>query len=556
LTRSRAFHLLPGVTTFRELAAVCEALGRTRSRLELARRVADLLAACEPDEVAPAVRLLLGQAGRGETAVSGATVSRVLLRLVGRDRMPAGVWDDAVDFGEAAERLLASHGAGAPEPPALSVTEVEERIRALGAARGGGSRAEKERLLAALLVALTPVEAKYVVKNLIREMRTGAAEGVVLDALATFAGGDRAAVGRLHLLEGDLATVAARVLAARGGPPPESRRVYFRPLRPMLAQTAETATQALALFHGRAAVEEKLDGARVQIHRREGECRLYSRRLQDLTASLPDVVAHVTHGLAASAAILEGEVLPVDAAGRPLPFQELMRRFRRRKDVARLVEEVPVRLHLFDVLQVGDEPLIDRPYGERWAALEQARGGVAEDASAAEGFYARALADGFEGVMVKGLETPYSPGVRGRGWLKVKRATTVDLVIVAADRGYGRRHGWLSNYHLAARDEETGRFEAVGKTFKGLTDAEFRAMTERLTALAVGEQGPTVHVEPRVVVEVRFADLQRSPTYRAGVALRFARIVRVRDDKTPADADTLQHLRVLYARQARATEES
>jgi DNA ligase-1 len=205
---------------------------------------------------------------------------------------------------------------------------------------------------------------------------------------------------------------------------------------------------------------------------------------------------------------------------------------------------------------VDGEPLVDRPYVERWSALERARGGletvgrsVPGGAAEGEAFYARALADGLEGVMVKGLALPYMPGVRGRGWFKVKRAESVDLVIIAADRGYGRRHGWLSNYHLAARDEESGRFEPVGKTFKGLTDDEFRAMTERLSPLVVGERGPTVFVEPRVVVEVLFADLQRSPSYRVGLALRFARIARIRDDKSPEDVDTVGHLRSLFARQ-------
>jgi DNA ligase-1 len=233
-----------------------------------------------------------------------------------------------------------------------------------------------------------------------------------------------------------------------------------------------------------------------------------------------------------------------------------MRRFRRLREVDRLVREVPVRLQLFDVLQVGETTLLEQPYAERWELLGKVRGGLdvvgralPRDAAGAEAFYAAAVADGLEGIMVKGLDAPYAPGVRGRGWLKVKRATSVDLVIVAADRGYGRRRGWLSNYHLAARDEGTGRLEPVGKTFKGLTDEEFRAMTVRLTDLAVSEAGGTVFVEPRVVVEVLFADLQRSPTYGAGLVLRFARIARIRDDKTPADADTLEHLRALFARQ-------
>jgi DNA ligase-1 len=554
LTAGFAVALVGGVTVFRELAALCETLARTRSRLELARRVADFLGQLDADEVRPAVRLLLGQAGRGQTAVSGATLWPVLVRLADQAD-PEAAWDGAVDFGEAAERLLRTRAA-VPEPPALSVVEVEARILGLAAARGPGSRAAKEAQLAELFTLLTPLEAKYVAKNLTRDMRTGVAEGVVLDALAHLAGGPRATVARAHLLEGDLAEVAARVLAHRGGPLPPSTLAYFRPLRPMLAHTAESASEALESFGNRAGVEEKLDGARLQIHRRGAQCRLYSRRLQELTASLPDVVELVATQLAVPAAILEGEVIPVDRAGRVLPFQELMRRFRRVKDVERSVREVPVQLRLFDALQVGDEPLIDRPYAERWAALERVRGGLATvtrtvpaSGAEAEAFYARAVADGLEGVMVKGFDAPYAPGVRGRGWLKVKRAVSVDLVIVAADRGYGRRHGWLSNYHLAARDEETGRLEPVGKTFKGLTDAEFRAMTERLSALAVSEDGPTVFVQPRVVVEVLFTDLQRSPTYRAGLALRFARIARIRDDKPPEEADTLQHLRALFAQQ-------
>jgi len=220
------------------------------------------------------------------------------------------------------------------------------------------------------------------------------------------------------------------------------------------------------------------------------------------------------------------------------------------------VREVPVALRLFDALQIGETPLIDRPYAERWAALEAARGGVATVARSvaaseddAERFLAGVLAAGHEGVMVKDLAAPYTPGIRGGAWLKVKRVVSVDLAIVAADRGYGRRRGWLSNYHLAARDEQTGTLEPVGKTFKGLTDAEFERMTERLSRRAIREEGGTVFVEPEVVVEVLFSDLQRSPTYRAGLALRFARILRVRDDKTVADVDTLAHLRALLAAQ-------
>jgi len=539
------------VATFRSLTAVCEELVRTRSRRALARHVADFLAGIAPEEVGPAVRLFLGQAGRGETGVSGGTLWRVVRRLAGDHA--EHTWEGAVDFGEAAARMLAARP-DRPEPQPLGIVDVEERVRALATARGAGARAEKERRLADLLDAVTPVEAKYIAKNLLRDMRTGVAEGVVIDALALLTGGDRAAVARAHMLEGDLAAVATR-LRTNGSLAPATL-TYFRPLRPMLAQTAEDVGSALATFPDGAGVEWKLDGARVQLHRRGGECRLYSRRLADITPSLPDVVSSIVDGLGVPAAILEGEVIPRGPDGRPLAFQELMRRFRRVNEIERLVGEVPVRLHLFDALQLGDEPLIDRPHAERWAALERGRGRLATvgrlvPASAAEGeaFYRRALADGFEGVMVKDLGAPYRPGMRGGGWLKVKRVVTVDLVIVAAEWGYGRRHGWLSNYHLAARDEQTGGLEMVGKTFKGLTDAEFRAMTDRLQAIATHTDGNVVFVEPRVVVEVLFTDLQKSPTYRAGLALRFARIARIRDDKAAADADTIQHLRVLHARQ-------
>src|SRR5262245_31374202 len=268
------------MAAFRALATLCDDLARTRSRRELARRLADFLGALAPDEVRPAVRLLLGQAGRGEAATGAATIWPVALRLAGVDGEGAEAWAGAVDDGEAIERVLAGRPRS-EEPPPLSIIDVEDRIRALGAARGPGARALRERLLADMLERLTPREAKYVAKNLVRDMRTGAAEGVLLDALALLAGGDRAGVGRAHQLEGDLAEVASAVLARPGQPLVPPALVYFRPLRPMLAQSADTVGAALALFGGRAAVEQKLDGARVQLHRRGTDCRLYSRRLQD-----------------------------------------------------------------------------------------------------------------------------------------------------------------------------------------------------------------------------------------------------------------------------------
>jgi DNA ligase-1 len=286
--------------------------------------------------------------------------------------------------------------------------------------------------------------------------------------------------------------------------------------------------------------------------------RIYSRHLADITASLPDVVAQVRASLAAEEAILDAEAIAVDTHGRPLPFQDLMRRFRRKHAVAATVTEVPVQLHLFDLLYLNRQSLLDTPYQERWAALESVAGQLnlvprllPRRLEEGQAFAEAAYRDGHEGVMVKELGSPYTPGIRGKAWLKLKHVVSLDLVIVAADWGYGRRHGWLSNYHLAARDADTGEYRLVGKTFKGLTDSEFEAMTQRLLALERSRQGGTVFVQPQVVVEVLFNEIQASSQYESGLALRFARIYRRREDKNATEADTLQTLFQLYEQQFR-----
>jgi len=272
-----------------------------------------------------------------------------------------------------------------------------------------------------------------------------------------------------------------------------------------------------------------------------------------VTGSLPDVVA-CARGYASTPFILDGEVLALGGDGRPLPFQELMRRFRRVHDVEEALGRMPLALHFFDCLMVDGHPMIDAPYAERFEALTRVTGGrdlaertIARSAEDAETFRAAALAAGHEGVMAKDLKSTYAPGGRGKRWFKVKTPDTIDCVVIAADRGSGRRLGWLSNYHLAVRDGET--FADVGKTFKGLTDAEFGAMTARLRALALADDGYTVRVRPEVVVEVEYNEIQRSPTYPSGMALRFARIARIREDKGPGQATTLEELRALYERQ-------
>jgi DNA ligase-1 len=378
----------------------------------------------------------------------------------------------------------------------------------------------------------------------------------MLEAIAKAGGVKPKLVQRANQLWGDLGEVALTALTRGENGLAQAELRLFRPLKPMLAQTAEDLAEAFERHGGQLALEYKLDGARVQIHRQGDQVRIYSRQLADVTGSLPDVVAEVKGSLGVEEAIVEGEALAVDHQGRPLPFQHLMRRFRRKHALAETVAEIPVQLHLFDALYLNGQTLLDSPYQERWQALETAAGQVKRvrrvvPATLAEGqaFAEAAFRDGHEGVMAKALDSTYTPGVRGKAWLKLKHVVTLDLVIVAADWGYGRRHGWLSNYHLATRDVDTGRYLVVGKTFKGLTDPEFEAMTRRLLALEQLRQGSTVFVQPQVVVEVLFNEIQASRQYESGLALRFARIIRLREDKSAAEADTLQTLRQLYEQQ-------
>ena len=369
-------------------------------------------------------------------------------------------------------------------------------------------------------------------------MRTGVSEGVVLEAIGGGAGAGPAAVRRAALFLGDLS-------AGRRARPRRRRRgagrrgaAAVRAAGSDARRAREDFDEVLGAHGGRTALEYKYDGARIQLHGDGERVSIWSRRLSDVTRSLPEVVEIARRDLRGAPFVLDGEVVARDAAGRPLPFQELMRRFRRIHGVERLAEAMPLSLHFFDCLVLEGRSLIDAPYALRWEALERATGGrylaersVVTSVEEARDVHTRAVAAGHEGVVAKNLASTYEPGGRGKRWFKLKAAETVDCVIVAADRGSGRRVGWLSNYHLAVADGEG--WAEVGKTFKGLTDREFDAMTARLGALAVADDGYTVRVRPEVVVEVAYNEIQRSPTYPSGFALRFARIARIRDDKAP-----------------------
>jgi DNA ligase-1 len=325
----------------------------------------------------------------------------------------------------------------------------------------------------------------------------------------------------------------------------------------MLAQMAEDPEEALKQHGGRTAFEYKLDGARVQIHKANINMRIFSRRLTDITTSFPDVVEIVRENIKADECILEGEIIAVGRESHhPLPFQHLMRRFRRVHEIDKMVKQIPVKVYLFDMLYVDGESLIDRPYVERRERLSEIAGRipltshlVTDDQELTDKFLKRAIDEGHEGLVAKRLDSPYTPGVRGKHWFKIKETLdSLDLVIVAAEYGYGRRHGWLSDYYLGARNNRQG-FSIIGKTFKGLTDDEIIEMTKRLKETAIEEEGHKVTVLPKIVVQVAYNEIQKSPKYKSGMALRFARITRIRDDKNPDEADTIERVRQIYEKQ-------
>jgi DNA ligase 1 len=433
--------------------------------------------------------------------------------------------------------------------PTLTVREVNALLSELGKVAGAGSQAERARLVGELLGAATEDEQRFLFGLISGEVRQGALDAVATEGLAQATGAPPADVRRAVMLAGSLQTVAAALLT--DGPPAldRFRLTVGRPVLPMLAHSASSVAEAVEKL-GTCAVEEKLDGIRVQIHRDGDAVRLYTRTLDDITDRLPELTA-AARELRGERFILDGEVIAFDEDGRPRSFQETAGRVGSRVDVTTAAGAVPVSPVFFDALSVDDRDLLDLPFAERHAELARLvpepmrvrRTLVSgpQDVGAAEEFLAETLRRGHEGVVVKSLDAPYSAGRRGASWLKVKPVHTLDLVVLAAEWGHGRRTGKLSNLHLGARTADGG-FAMLGKTFKGMTDAMLTWQTERLQELAVDSSGYVVTVRPELVVEIAYDGLQRSTRYPAGVTLRFARVVRYREDKRPEEADTVETL--------------
>ena len=498
-----------------ELVEASAAVTATQARNEKVGLLAALLARAGPDEVAPVVSWLSG----------GLTQRQI-----------------GVGYAQLRER---------PAPAAeatLTVAELERALGAIGAMHGPGSVTERRAAVQALLARASAAEQDFMTRLLLGDLGQGALAGVMTDAAARAAGVPGSELRRALTLHGDLPAVAAVALRDGRAGLAAIRLEVGRPLAPMLAGTAADVATALART-GPAAIDWKLDGARLQVHRDGDDVALFTRTLDDVTARLPEVVA-AARALPVRAIVLDGEAIALRADGRPEPFQVTAARFGTRGARA-----TPLASLFFDVLHVDGEDLLDEPLARRSEALGSVVApelrvprAVAEDAGEAAQLFDAALAAGHEGVVVKALDAPYAAGRRGSGWLKVKPVHTLDLVVLAAEWGHGRRRGRLSNLHLGARDEETGGWAMLGKTFKGLTDELLEWQTERLLALETHREGIAVHVRPELVVEIAFDGVQTSSRYPSGMALRFARVKRYREDKPAAEADTVATVRAFRDR--------
>ncbi len=498
------------------LARVSQEVAATSARSRKIALLAELFREAEPADVPVVIPYLAGRLPQGRIGVGW--------KVLGRPVAPAA-------------------------EPSLTVREVDARLTELGGVSGPGSRAERARLVGELLGASTEDEQRFLFGLLTGEVRQGALDAVAVEGLARATGAPPDAVRRAVMLAGSLQSVAGALLADGPGALERFRLTVGRPVLPMLAHSASSVAEAVGKL-GACAVEEKLDGIRVQVHREGDTVRVHTRTLDDITDRLPEVTAAALD-LRGERFVLDGEVISFDGDGRPRSFQETAGRVGSRTDVTAAAREVPVSPVFFDALSVDGRDLLDLPFAERHSELARlvpepmrVRRTVVsgpQEQGAAEEFLAATLGRGHEGVVVKGLDAPYSAGRRGASWLKVKPVHTLDLVVLAAEWGHGRRTGKLSNLHLGARTADGG-FAMLGKTFKGMTDAMLAWQTERLRELAVDESGYVVTVRPELVVEIAYDGLQRSTRYPAGVTLRFARVLRYREDKRPEEADTVETL--------------
>jgi len=515
------------MTLLIDLVRASQRVGAASARRAKVRELADFLQTLMPDEIEAGAMYLAGELPQGRIGL--------------------------------AYKALQAAGVTASEQAALSIAQVDRALSAIDSLRGAGSTATRTQALSALMSHATAVEQQFLIRLIVGELRQGALAGVMIEAIAAAAKLPIKAVRRAAMYSKSLGAVARVALLEGAATLGKFQLELFAPAAPMLAQTAGDVAEALRSLGGEAAWEWKMDGARIQVHKSADEVRVYTRALNEVTGAVPEIVDAVREFPVATL-VLDGEAIAFDAADRPHPFQITMRRFGRKLNVESLRVDLPIRAFFFDCLYVDGHSIVDRSYSERIGALTAAVPAplrmprlLTSSAAEANAFYDAAIAAGHEGLMAKSLETPYEAGNRGASWFKIKRAHTLDLVVLAAEWGHGRRSGKLSNLHLGAFDAGAGGYVMLGKTFKGLTDAMLEWQTQEFLARETRRDELTVYVRPEIVVEVAFSDLQASTRYPGGVALRLARVKRYRDDKQVEEADTMASVRRIYAAQTSTT---
>jgi len=507
------------------LASTSQRVGATPRRSVKAKELSECLRQLAEDEVEIATLYLCGELRQGKIGIGYAA-------------------------------LRAASQAPASDVSELTIGSLDVALTKYNEIKGSGSTAAKARLLEELFIKATADEQAFLLKLLSGELRQGALAGVMIDALAMAAQVPVDEIRRAAMYAPHLGVVAHAALHRDRSALLEFQLATLSPVAPMLADTAADVEAALELLGPRVAWEWKIDGARTQVHKHHDDIRVYTRNLNDVAASVPEIVEAIK-AIPANDLVLDGEVVALGSNRQPLPFQITMRRFGRKLNVEALRKELPLSPFFFDCLKLNGISLADRPTHERIAALRsvvptdmQMPRLVSAELTAAQAFYAEALAKGHEGIMAKSLDAPYEAGKRGASWLKIKRAHTLDLVVLAAEWGSGRRKGTLSNLHLGARGANEGEFVMLGKTFKGLTDAMLEWQTKEFLARELRRDAMTVYVRPELVVEIAFNDIQASSQYPGGYALRFARVKRYRADKHAGEADTIETIRTIFNSQS------
>ncbi|MCS4540935.1 MAG: ATP-dependent DNA ligase [Euryarchaeota archaeon] len=553
---------------YSSLVEVFQQFESTTSRIRLTDIVSKLFKGSPINLLPVIIYMLIGKVfpswDSRKLDVSGSTIFAALKQATGADNPTIiKAFKETGDIGSTAELIYKTKKPIALFSKQLTISDVYNGFVDIARVTGPGSRKKKERILLGLLNSASSSEVKYILRNVIGDMRHGVNEGIVEEAIAKAFQIPVDLVQRSYMIANDLGLVAQVAKNSGITGLKQLKLTIMRPIKPMLAQSVSDIKEALSEIK-KPAFEWKLDGARAQIHKQKDKIKIFSRGTEDITQAFPEIVKSLKEGIVANEAILEGEIVAIDPLNsKPRPFQFVLRRFRRKYSVSELEKIIPVKLYLFDLLYLNRNSFLNKPFTERRNTLEKiivqnpkielTKLVITNEISVAQTMFNEAIEIGHEGLMIKDPNASYIPGIRGKKMLKVKAALeTLDLAVIEADYGYGRKHKWLSSYALVAMDETSGKLVAVGRVFTGLSDEELEEITKKLKEIAIQEIGRSVIVRPEIVLEVGFGEIQKSPVYDSGFALRFPRIIAIREDLSLEDIDSLQKIKELYKRQTKA----